>query len=96
MELSFIMAGEIMKYRITGKVIEMATKSTGYTYMEWDPLGRTAGDLARLRGKFGDEWLKEYRESMDKFSKMGSEDEIAKDLTKDLQKAGWRLVRKTK
>ncbi len=83
-----------MKFKIEGKSIQILGKTSGFQWADWNPLGRSEEDKKALAKKYGPEWLLDYEKSEKIFKDMGSEEEIAKDLIKDYQRAGFRLVRR--
>lgn len=93
-ELSFITGGEIMSFKIIGKEIWIRGKGSNYTWAPWDPLGLNGADLSRLRAKYGEKWYKNYMKAEKKFESFETEKEVAKDLIEDMQKSGWRLIKK--
>jgi hypothetical protein len=92
-ELTFVIGGEICKFRIRGKLIEISSKNFGYRWTEWNPLGLSGEEVARLRAKKGEDWYKEYAKAKEEFENMETEEEISDDLIKDFQSKGWRLVK---
>ena len=91
-ELTFIMGGEIMKFRIEGKKIEIKGKGSNYEWLEWNPLNMSANNLAKLRIKYGEKWFRDYIQSEKEFEEMETEEQMADSLEKDFKKTGWRLA----
>ena len=91
-KLNFIAGGEVMWIRIDGRVISLKGKMSNYSWMDMRDL--TEKEKEKVGKKHGKEWFKEYSDALDLREKM-TEDQIAKDLTKDMQKSGWRLARRT-
>lgn len=92
-ELTFMIGGDITKFKIDKKRIQFLAKPTGYVYAEWSPI-LSADKLSRLRIKKGEQWYKEYLKAEEKFLNMDSEEEIAEDLIEDMEKSGLELIKK--
>lgn len=92
-ELYFVTGGEPMWIKVVGKLISLRGKLSNYTWIDMHDL--TTDQKSKLNKKHGDNWFKEYLEALGLKENM-TEAEIAKDLVKDMQSSGWRLVRKTR
>ncbi len=82
-----------MWIKVDGKTISLRGKLSNYTWIDMHDLNED--QKSKLNKKHGDNWFKEYLEAIVLKENM-TEDEISKDLVKDMQSSGWRLVRKTK
>lgn len=85
-ELSFIAGGNIRKVVIDKRKISLLTAETGWIPISMD-LDRIDEKIEKKMGKEGAKLLKEI-------SSLNSEEEMARDITKDFQRTGWRLVKK--
>jgi len=85
-ELSFIAGGNIRKVVIDKRKISLLTAETGWIPISMD-LDRIDEKIEKKMGKEGAKLLKEI-------SILNSEEEMARDITKDFQRTGWRLVKK--
>ncbi len=85
--LSFITGGAVRKVLINNRKITMISQETGFTplIIDLDKLDKT-----NVKGKVGEDGLKILKE----ISKLNSEEEMAKDIIKDFQSTGWRLVKR--
>jgi len=89
MELVFAIGGAYRRVFINGRKIGFLTAEIGYTplVIDLDKLesGENKSELKKIEAS--KEFLKELRE-------LKTENEIAKDIIKDFQKSGWRLVKR--
>ena len=91
-ELNFVAGGEIMGLQIDEKNICIRGKLSNYSWIDIRDL--TEKEQDQVNKKHGVGWSKEYCDALDLRNNM-TEDEMANDLVKDMQKSGWRLVKKT-
>ena len=88
-ELTFITGGAMRTVFVEGRSISLLTAELGNT-----PL---TIDLDKLEDKETREKIKEAKldsKDLEQLSNLRTEEEIAKDVTKDFQKSGWRLFKK--
>ena len=93
-ELTFQAGIEIVKFRVDGKKISICSQNFGWEWVDWDPAGLTATELSKLRRSKGEKWYQEYHEAAKRFEKMKEEEEVIKDLVKDMKKEGMELVKR--
>jgi predicted nucleic acid-binding Zn-ribbon protein len=89
MELVFTIGGGLRKVFIFGRKISFLSAETNYTPFEID--------LDKLEDKENKHKLKQMKADknfLNELSKLQTEEEIAKDIIKDFQKSGWRLMKK--
>lgn len=79
-----------MAIKINKQDIKIRGRMSNYNWIDLKVLDDT--EKEKIRKKYGNEWFKEYLDAL-KIKKGMKEKEIAMDLIKDMQKAGWRLVR---
>ena len=89
MELVFTMGGGLRKVFVKGRVISFLTAETNYMPLEID-LDKLESPQMQKRLK----QMKADKKLMDELRDLKTEEEIAKDITKDFQKTGWRLSKK--
>ncbi len=92
MELSFIMGSGIRRVFIDGRKITIVSAELGFQPLEFnlDELSSEKTKKAMSKQKLSAEEKKTLRQ----LAKLGSEEDIAKDIIKDFQKQGWRCVKK--
>ncbi len=93
-ELTFQAGAEIVKFRVNNKEIKICSQNFGWEWVDWDPSGLTATELAKLRRSKGETWYAEYHLAAKKYEEMQNEKEVVKDLIKDMKKEGMELVKK--
>jgi hypothetical protein len=86
-KLTFITGGALRKVTIDGKNLTMITQETGFAPIVFD--------LNRIEeNKMFNKLNKDEKKLLKDIQKLDSEEEIAKDITKDFQRSGWRLSSK--
>jgi len=88
MELVFIRGGGLRKIFINKKVINFLTAELNFQPLEIDLNKINEEELKKK--KLSDEDIKTIKA----LSKLGSEEEIARDITKDFQRTGWRKLKR--
>ena len=83
--LGFITGGSIRKVIIDERVVTMFTQETGFTPVTINLEEIDEKKVEEQMGKEGLEFIKEMQE-------LETEEEIAKDIIRDFQTTGWRLV----
>ncbi len=88
-KLSFVCGSSLRKVVIDGRVISMMAKETGFTpiVMDLDKLDSNS-QKKKITKKLGKDGIKVMKE----ISLLKTEDEMAKDITKDFQSTGWRRI----
>lgn len=92
MEINFEAGGDIIKFRIINKKIDVLSKQSNYIWMRWNIASLGEKNLKKLKRAKGKIWFKEYQKDLEKFKKMNNDKEIADDLIKDFKKNGWKLI----
>ena len=92
MKLTFVIGGAIRRVHINGRVISLESAELSYMPFSFDldklDTKETKEKMSKM--KMSNEDIKTLKE----LHKLGSEDAIAKDIIKDFQKTGWRLVKR--
>lgn len=87
--LSFVCGSSLRKVVIDGRVISMMAKETGFApiVMDLDKMDskNQKRELTKNLGKDGVKIMKEI-------ALLNTEEEMAKDITKDFQRTGWRRI----
>lgn len=88
-KLSFVCGSALRKVKIDKRTISMATKETGFVpmVMDLDKLDSN-NQKKKIRKKLGKDGLKVMKE----IALLNTEEEMAKDITKDFQSTGWRKI----
>ncbi len=86
-KLDFFCGSAIRKVYIDGRKISLMAKETGFTPISMD-LDKI--DEKAIKKKMGKDGLKLMKE----ISLLNTEEEMARDVTKDFQRTGWRLHKK--
>lgn len=88
-KLSFVCGSALRKIVINGRVISMMAKETGFTpiTMDLDKLDSNS-QKKKITKKLGKDGLKVMKE----IALLNTEEEMAKDITKDFQSTGWRKI----
>lgn len=91
-ELTFITGGAIRKVVIQDRNISLLSAELGFMPFTID--------LDKIDDENNKKKIKEMKlseeeeEEMKELAKLGTEEEIAKDITKDFQAKGWRMVKR--
>ncbi len=91
MELTFVIGGNVRKVFINGRVISILTKETGFVPIEID-----LDNLDILNETIKSKVDEEQLNLLEEISHLKTEEEMAKDIIKDFQSSGWRLIKKEK
>ncbi len=88
-KISFVCGSALRKIVINGRVISMMAKETGFTpiIMDLDKLDSNT-QKKKITKKLGKDGLQVMKE----IALLNTEEEMAKDITKDFQSTGWRKV----
>jgi len=86
MKLSFVRGSALRRVFIKGRVISFLTGELGNTPLKID-LDKLDEEKDRLKK------MKVDQKEMKKLSKLITEEDIAKDITKDFRKSGWRKIK---
>lgn len=90
-KLSFVCGSALRKVVIDKRKISMIAKETGFTPIVMDlnkmDVGSHRKKIIKRLGKDGLQVMKEI-------SLLNTEEEMAKDITKDFQRTGWRKISK--
>jgi hypothetical protein len=90
MELVFITGSAIRRVFIKDRIITLLAAE-----LSSKPLTINLEEIDAQREKFKEMKLEERDiEMIEQLAKLGSEEEIAKDVIDDFQKTGWRLVKR--
>jgi len=92
-EMFFIQGGDAMGIRVIDRIIQIRGKTSNYSWIDLRDL--TSEQSKSASEKLGSKWLNEYNEAKELRDNM-NEEEIAKDLKKDMQKSGWRCAKTIK
>jgi len=89
MELVFVAGGKLRRIFINNREISFLTSETGFhpIVINLDKLNKLDENI---KSKMGEEQIKLIEE----IPNLHSEEEIAKDIIKDFQSTGWRLIKK--
>lgn len=87
--LKFVTGGALRKVFIKGREISILTEELGHTPLtiNLEKLDEPENKKRIKEARIDEKTLKELLE-------LKTEEEIAKDITKDFQKSGWRLFRR--
>ena len=90
MKLTFIIGGNIRRVSINNRKVMMEAAEMGFEplIIDLDKLEQSQDKMDKM--KLTEEQMNDIR----KLAKLGSEEEMARDITKDFQRTGWRLVKK--
>ena len=86
-KLTFVIGGNIRRVYIDKRVISLMTAETGFIPIQID-LDKI--DEKNAKKKVGEDWLKLLKE----IAKLKTEEDMVKDIKKDFQKTGWRLIKR--
>ena len=86
-KLSFVTGGALRKVFIDGRKISMMSQETGFTPISMDLDKINEKTIKKKMGKEGLDFMKQI-------SKLETEDEMARDVIKDFQSTGWRLIKR--
>ena len=89
-KLSFVCGSSLRKVVIDKRVISMMAKETGFIpiTMDLDKMD-SSSQKKKITKKLGKDSLKIMKE----ISLLNTEEEMAKDITKDFQSTGWRKIK---
>lgn len=86
-KLSFAMGSSLRRAAIDGRIVSLASHETGFKPIKLD--------LDKLKkDKRFSKLNKEEKKLLEDCRKLNTEEEMAKDLIKDFQRSGWRLIKK--
>ena len=86
-KLSFAIGGAFRRVVIKERKIAMLSQETGFVPISFD--------LDKLEDSgMWKELSKEQKELLEEIKKLETEEDMAKDITKDFQRTGWRLIKK--
>lgn len=85
--LAFGIGGALRQVTINKRIISLMTKETGYVPIQMDLDKMNEKSIKKQMGKDGLKFMKEI-------SHLKNEEDMAKDIIKDFQETGWRLVKK--
>lgn len=88
-KLSFVIGGSLRKVYIKDRNISLLSQETGYTpiSIDLDKLESKKKSFIKKLGKEGMKLMKEVAE-------LKTEEEMARDIIKDFQNEGWRLIKR--
>jgi len=86
-KLAFVIGGALRKVVVDKRKITMMSQEVGYTPILMDLNKLNEKKIKKQMGKEGLKFIKEI-------SRLNTEEEMAKDIIKDFQKTGWRLVKR--
>ena len=86
-KLSFVSGSSLRKVVINGRKISMMAQETGFTPIPMDLDKINEKEIEKKMGKEGLEFIKEI-------SLLKTEEDMAKDITIDFQRTGWRKIDK--
>jgi len=89
-ELAFVTGGALRKVIIKDRKLSILSAELGFQplTLDLDKLENKQNRKKMNKMKLNDE----DRKTIEELANLGSENEIAKDIIKDFQKTGWRLV----
>ena len=93
MELSFVTGSGIRRVFINGRKVSIVSAELGFQPLEFDLDMLEDAKTKDIMKK--QKFTKQDLETLKDLAKLGSEDAIAKDITKDFQAKGWRLIKKS-
>ncbi len=86
-KLNFLCGSAIRRVYIDGRKISLMAKETGFTPISMDLDKIDEKTIKKKMGKDGLKFMKEI-------ALLNTEEEMARDVTKDFQRTGWRLYKK--
>lgn len=86
-KLAFVIGGALRKVVIDGRIIKMMSQETGFIPIEMD-LDKI--NEKKIKKKMGEDGLKFMKE----IALLNTEEEMSRDIIKDFQRTGWKMVKK--
>lgn len=91
-ELTFQLASDVAKYKVEKGVLFVAGKNTNWGYIPLiDKSKISPSFISKLRRTKGEEFYAQWKDDLARFDTL-SDEQIAEEVIKDLQKDGWRLT----
>ena len=86
-KLSFVRGSALRRASINERKISLASQETGFVPMFMDLDNMDHKEIENKMGRNGLEFMKDLE-------KLKTEEDLAKDITIDFQRTGWRLIKK--